>query len=79
MSDPVHVIAVIDDESLHEALYVGGKLKAQDATLYMCDVAEVSKGLTIQFSHVVVVLPEGVEYPEKFEELVKYMPVEAAE
>jgi hypothetical protein len=73
MSNPVHVIAVLDEESGHEALYVGGDLKETDFTLHMCDVARETEGMVIEFSQVIVTMPEGKDFPRKFEHVVKYI------
>lgn len=67
-----HVIAVLDNGSNDEALYVGGELKDSDSTIYMCDLAKVTKGLVFEFSHVIVELPDGREWPERFEELFAF-------
>ena len=79
MSDPVLVVCVIDQESGHEAVYVGGELKDQDTTIYGHDIARVASGLTVQLSHVTVDLPEEMQYPQKFEELVRYILVDEVE
>ena len=76
MSDPIHVIAAIDDETGDEALYVGGVLKAECHTLYMDVVAKVTKGLVIEFSQVCVGLPEDQNYPDKFEDLMQFISAE---
>jgi hypothetical protein len=73
MSDPVHVIGVLDESSGYEALYVDGDLKAQDSTLHLCDVGKVTKGKVIKFSFVVVELPDNMPFPEYFDSLLLYV------
>jgi hypothetical protein len=75
--EPVHVIVVTDSETGHQGLYVGGDLKDQDDTIYACDIARVTWGMTIQFSHISVRMPEDVDsYPEKFEQCMLWNPAE---
>lgn len=71
--NPVQVIAVIDDETNYEALYVDGDLKESDMNIYMGDVATCTKGLVIEFRQVVVSLPDGVEFPARSEDLLKFV------
>lgn len=73
MSDPVHVVGVLNEPSGFEALYVGGELKDQDFTLHLCDVAKVTEGKVIEFSFIVVELPDDIDFPNKFEDLVQYI------
>lgn len=71
-----HVIAVIDEESGHEALYVDGELFEQDSTIYACDIAKAAKGKVIQFSQVRLNLPESeVGFPSQFEKCMLWNPV----
>lgn len=79
MSDPVHVVCVTDEETGHEAVYVGGELREQDATIYGCDIARVTSGMTIQLSHVSLRLPEHQEYPSRFEDCLQFVTDELPE
>lgn len=71
--EPVHVVAVLDCETNGEALYIGGDLATHDQTLYMGDLASCVEDKVIQFSQVTVILPEGQEWPQRFEGLVKHL------
>ncbi len=73
MSDPVHVIGVLNEPTGFEALYVGGDLKKTDFTLHLCDVARVAEGKVIVFTFLVVEMPEGMEFPEQFEYLMRHI------
>lgn len=74
--EPVHVVAVIDEESGHEALYVDGDLRDQDLTIYACDIARAAEGKVIQFSQIRVNLPEDqVGFPQEFEKCMLWNPV----
>ena len=77
MSDPVHVIGVLNESSGFEALYVGGDLKDTDFTLHLCDVARVAEGKTIVFTFLVVEMPDGMEFPKQFEYLMRYIQSES--
>jgi hypothetical protein len=79
MSDPVHVVGVLNEPTGLEALYVGGDLKDTDFTLHLCDVARVSEGKVINFSFLVVEMPDGMEFPETFPSLVQYIKDESVE
>jgi len=79
MSDPVHVIGVLNEPTGFEALYVGGDRKDTDFTLHLCDVARVTEGLVITFSFIVVEMPDGMEFPEQFEHLMQYLKDETVE
>lgn len=73
--EPVHVI-VVTDVSGHQALYVGGELKESDETIYACDIAAATEGMTIQFSHLTVEMPESeVSFPDTFEKCMLWNPV----
>lgn len=71
--EPVHVVCVTDEETGHEAVYVGGDLMEQDATMYGCDIARLAQGMAIQLSHVSLRLPEQQEYPRRFEDCMKFV------
>ena len=77
MSDPVHVIGVLDESTGYEALYVGGELKQADFTLHLCDVARVSEGKVINFTFLVVEMPDGMEFPKQFEFLMPHIQPES--
>lgn len=65
---PTHVVVLTDVDSGFQALYVGGDLKAADDTIYACDIAEAAGDKDINFSHVRVNMPDGVNrYPERIE------------
>ncbi len=72
-SDPVHIIGVLDNESLDEALYVGGELVASCHTIYVNDIVQAAGGRTIDLSDVSVDLPEGMDWPKRFEALMPYI------
>jgi len=72
----VPVVAVIDDEGGFEALYVEGTLRLQDYTLHMCDIAQVTKGLAIEFSQIVLNLPDAMDWPDSLENLEPFLVVE---
>lgn len=75
---PVHVVVVTDEESGHQGLYVGGDLADQEDTLYACDIAAAIGDKVVQFSHVVVNMPEKVvEFPKTFDECMLWKPVSA--
>lgn len=78
VEDPVHVIGVLDESSGYEALYVGGDLKETDLTLHLCDVGRVAKGKVINFTFIVVEMPDGMDFPKQFEYLMQYIQAEAA-
>lgn len=78
MSDPVHVIGVLNEPSGFEALYVGGDLKDTDFTLHLCDVARVAEGQAIVFTFLVVEMPDNMEFPKKFEDVMRYIKAESA-
>lgn len=71
--DPVHVVCVTDESTGNEAMYIGGELKFLDHTIYSCDIARETAGLTFNLSHVAVDLPIDQEFPKKFEECVKWI------
>lgn len=77
MSDPVHVIGVLNEPTGFEALYVGGDRKQTELTLHLCDVARVAEGKTIVFTFFVVEMPDGMEFPEQFEFLMQYVQSES--
>jgi hypothetical protein len=73
----VPVVAAIDEESGYEALYVEGTLRLQDCTLHMCDIAQVTKGIVIEFSQIVVNIPE-IDWPDSLENLTPFLVYEQA-
>jgi hypothetical protein len=73
----VPVVAVIDEESGYEALYVDGILRLQGCTLHMCDIAEAAKGIVIEFSQIVVNIPE-IDWPDSLENLTPFLVCEEA-
>jgi hypothetical protein len=73
----VPVVAVIDEESGYEALYVDGILRLQSCTLHMCDIAEAAKGIVIEFSQIVVNIPE-IDWPDSLENLTPFLVYEEA-
>lgn len=68
-----HVIVVLDEENNHEAVYVGGVLKLSDYTLHLAELVGVTEGMTIQLSRVAVRLPEHLNWPRDFENLMQYV------
>jgi hypothetical protein len=76
--DAVNVVAVIDNNHGHEALYLAGNLTFQDSTIYMCDLARITEGRLIKFSQVSVELPDNLEWPDQFEDLEKYLSAESS-
>jgi len=78
--DPVHVVAVIDEETGHEALYVGGELFLADATIYCCDVARAAAGKVIQFTQIQVSIPEDEHqfFPQQLDRCMLWKPVKQA-
>lgn len=76
VSEPVHIVVVTDEESGHQALYVGGELIEQDTTIYACDITRAADGKTVRFSHIVVNMPEdAIGYPSVFDECMLWNPV----
>ena len=73
MSDPVHVVCVTDEDSGQEALYVSGDLRFTDMTVYACDIARETDGMTIQLSHIVVGLPGEEQYPQRLEDCMMWI------
>lgn len=73
MSDPVHVVCVTDEDSGHEALYISGDLRFSDVTVYACDIARETDGMTIQLSHMTVGIPGKEEYPKRLEDCMKWL------
>lgn len=72
-----HLIVVTCSDSGHEALYVNGTLRHQDETIYATDIAEWAKDGPIQFSHMVLRMPDYVDdFPEQFEQCLLW-PVES--
>lgn len=80
MLDAVHVVLVIDEESGHEAIYVGGDLSFQDTTIYACDIAEACGNQIVTVSLIAVRLPDNsIGYPDHFEKLIPFLVVENQE
>jgi hypothetical protein len=74
-----HLIVVTCEESGFQGLYSDGVLVDQDDIIYACDIAEHSKDGPVDFSHVLVVMPEGeTRYPEQFEQCMLWIPKESA-
>lgn len=75
MTDFPHVIVVSDVDYDREALYIGGDLKKQDQTIYLCDLIEYTKDLgPINLSYVRVEMPEQqTEFPEHFEYCLRWL------
>ena len=75
--EPVHVVAVIDDRTGHEAIYVGGDLFDQGSTIYACDIAMAAKGKVIQFSQIRVEMPASqIWFPQQLEQCMLWKPVD---
>ena len=75
--DPVHVVVVTDEESLFQAIYVGGDLADQQETIYAADIVDAVGEKICQISHILVNMPDGVnEFPKKFEECMLWKPVD---
>ena len=81
MSDPVHVIGVIDSDG-NEALYVGGNLHQKDDwSLYFVDICQALEGRVCVLSHVEVSFSAIAEldgevyfsWPQRFEDLMPYV------
>ena len=71
------LIVVTDEDSGFEALYVDGALADQNDTIYATDIAEHAKGGPVDFSHVTVVMPDGVDrYPDQFAECCSWVTVQ---
>jgi hypothetical protein len=68
-----HVIVATCTRGGDEAIYVGGQLKLKDSTVYACDIAEHTKDGPINFSHVLISLPDEEEFPELFDECLKWV------
>ena len=69
-----HVIVVTCEDSGFQGLYVDGVLECQDDTIYACDIAEHATDGPIDFSHVLVVMPEDAKsYPERFEQCMPWI------
>lgn len=70
---PVHLIAVIDEGSGYEAIYVDGELRAQALTIYAIDIVKAADGAAAIMSHVVVSMPDnirfdGKRFPQRFDQ-----------
>lgn len=68
MSEPINLVVAMDDDSGNEAIYVDGKFRKFDTTIYACDIANVAGDNVIRFSHVIVTR-SGQVWPECFDEL----------
>jgi hypothetical protein len=67
------VVAVIDDESGCEAIYVDYRLKEKGNELFLCDLAALVEGRTITFEHVRVrMTADAWEWPKSLNGLDKY-------
>ena len=64
-----HLIVVTCEDSGLQGLYADGILVDQDDTIYACDIAKHTNDGPVDFSHVLVVMPDGEDsYPEQFEQ-----------
>ncbi len=70
--DAKRVVAVLCERTGAEALYVDGKLKTFDSTIYMGDVVNAVGGTPIVITHMEVSMPVSLQWPEKIEGLSKY-------
>ena len=68
-----HCVLVLDEESGHEAIYIGGELIEHCFTIHCCDIATACAGKTVQISHVVVEMPANMPFPQQFEKLMPWM------
>lgn len=76
-ASPVKVVAVTDTEDFFQGLYVDGKLVGHDSTIYAADIAHHTKGMVIEFSHVMVAMPEGADnFPATWEECESWIDTE---
>jgi hypothetical protein len=65
-----------DSDSLEQSLYVDGILRASDSTIYGCDIAEHTKGMSIVFTHVNIAdyfADLRTDWPESYSDLVPYI------
>ena len=69
--DQVRIVAVLDDVTNCEALYVDGKLHEYNHTIYMWDLARVAEGKLIEFSHMCVELSQNGEWPKRLKGLMQ--------
>lgn len=72
-SRPVHVIVAYDEPSGYEAIYKDGELFDSDLTMYASDVARAIGEANANISSVDVELPTVIEWPKRFEDLMKYI------
>lgn len=73
MSDPIHIIGVIDTDG-NEALYVGGDWKSVNGnTIYFCDVVQYADGRPCQLSRVHVDGDKFDDWPARFEDLMPFI------
>ena len=73
MTDPIHIIGVIDIDG-NEALYVGGDLNPIDGnTIFFIDVSIAVGDKTCQLSRVELSTEIRNEWPVRFEELMPYI------
>lgn len=79
MREPVHVVCVTDEDSGHEALYIGGELRFSDNTVYACDIARETDGMVIELTHMSIGLPSDQEYPKQLGECLKWVRDEGPE
>lgn len=68
-----HCVLVLDEESGHEAIYIGAELVHSCDTLYSGDIALYLEGKTVQVSQVVVQMPENMHWPKQFERLMPWV------
>lgn len=70
LTDTVEVVAVLCENTGDEAVYVDGVLKADDTTIYMCDLASViPPGQHITFKHVSGDFDDLRHFPPNLSEL----------
>ena len=73
MTTVVPVVALIDESTGDEAMYVDGTLRlCEEQTIYAAGIAECVAGKVITFRYVKVDLPEGTDWPESLSECLIY-------
>jgi hypothetical protein len=75
---PIEVVVATDtdSDSLDQSLYVDGVLRFSDSTIYGCDIAEHTKGMSIVFTHVNIAdyfADLRTDWPESYSDLVPYI------
>ena len=74
MSEQIeHCVLVLDEESGHEAICIGGELADSCFTIHCCDIAKACEGKTVQISHVLVEMPANMQFPQQFEKLMPWV------